>query len=151
MKIIKMRYSIEPRDRIYVKGYGFLSFAKNMGKNLSNKYSQKLIDSTKKSTMDAIKTASKTAIQKTAEATGDLIDNKTIDKITSVSKHFPKKLYSRNEDEIEIPKERYISTEKRQQLSEDSVKWIDLGQVPQKKMQILTLAFFAVFSLKMLK
>ena len=34
MKIvyIKMRYSTEPRDRIYVKGYGFLSFAKNMGK-----------------------------------------------------------------------------------------------------------------------
>ena len=31
-----MRYSIEPRDRIYVKGYGFLSFAKNMGKSLSN-------------------------------------------------------------------------------------------------------------------
>ena len=27
---IKMRYSIEPRDRIYIKGYGFLSFAKNM-------------------------------------------------------------------------------------------------------------------------
>ena len=33
-----MRYSIERRD---VKGYGFLSFAKNMGKNLSNKYGQK--------------------------------------------------------------------------------------------------------------
>ena len=32
-----MRYSIEPRNRIYVKGYGFSSFAKNMGKNLSNK------------------------------------------------------------------------------------------------------------------
>ena len=29
---IKMRYLIEPRDRIYVEGYGFLSFAKNMGK-----------------------------------------------------------------------------------------------------------------------
>ena len=42
MKNIKMRYSIEPR--IYVKGYGFLSFAKNMGKNLSNKYGQKLLD-----------------------------------------------------------------------------------------------------------
>ena len=27
-----MRYSIEPRGRIYVKGYGFLSFAKNMDK-----------------------------------------------------------------------------------------------------------------------
>ena len=36
MKIvhIKMRYSIEPRDIIYVKGYGFLYFAKNMGKSL---------------------------------------------------------------------------------------------------------------------
>ena len=31
-----MRYSIEPKDRIYVKRYGFSSFAKNMGKNLSN-------------------------------------------------------------------------------------------------------------------
>ena len=45
-----MTYSIEPRDRIYVKGYGFLSFAKNMGKDLSNKYSQKLLDSAKKPT-----------------------------------------------------------------------------------------------------
>ena len=45
---IKMRYSIETRDRIYVKGYGFLSFTKNMGINLSNKYSQKLLDSAKK-------------------------------------------------------------------------------------------------------
>ena len=44
---IKMRYSIEPRDRIYVKGYGFLSFARNMGKNLINKYSQKLLDTVK--------------------------------------------------------------------------------------------------------
>ena len=33
-----MRYSIEPKDRIYVKGHGFLSFAKNIGKNLNNKY-----------------------------------------------------------------------------------------------------------------
>ena len=56
---IKMRYSVEPRDRIYVKGYEFLSFDKNMGKNLSNKYDQKLLDNAKKSTTDAIKTASK--------------------------------------------------------------------------------------------
>ena len=62
MKIIKMRYSIEPRDRIYVKGYGFLSFAKNMGKNLSNKYGQNLLDRVKKSLTDAIKTTSKRAI-----------------------------------------------------------------------------------------
>ena len=50
-----MRYSIEPRDRMYVKGYGFLSFAKNIGKSLSSKYSQTLLDSAKKSTTDAIK------------------------------------------------------------------------------------------------
>ena len=75
-----MRHSIEPRDRIYVRGYGFLSFAKNMGKSLSNKYGQKLLDSAKKSTTDAIKTASKRAIQKTAEAAGDLIVNKIAEK-----------------------------------------------------------------------
>ena len=68
-----MRYSIEPRDRIYVKRYGILSFAKSMGERLSGKYGQKLLDSAKKSTTDATKTASKTAIQKTAEATGDVI------------------------------------------------------------------------------
>ena len=49
-----------------------------MGKSLSNKYGQKLIDSSKKSTTDAIKTASKIAIQKTAEATGDLIRAKLL-------------------------------------------------------------------------
>ena len=38
-----MRYSIESRDRIYVKGYGFLSFTKNMGKSLSNKYGQNFL------------------------------------------------------------------------------------------------------------
>ena len=98
-----MRYSIEPRDRIYVKGYGFLSFAKNMGKSLSNKYGQKLLDSAKKSTTDAIKTASKRAIQKTAEATGDLIGNKIADKFTSVSTG----LHSKNDDansKIDVPK-----------------------------------------------
>ena len=40
-----MHYSIEPREIRSVKGYGFLSFAKNIGKNLSNKYDQKLVDS----------------------------------------------------------------------------------------------------------
>ena len=38
-----MRYSVEPKDRIYVKGYGLLSFSKNMGQNLNNKNSQKLL------------------------------------------------------------------------------------------------------------
>ena len=60
-----------------------------MGKNLSNKRGQKLLDSAKKSTTDAIKTASKRAIQKTAETIGDLIGNKTVDKITSFLKKSP--------------------------------------------------------------
>ena len=89
-----MRYSIEPRHRIYVKGYGFSSFAKNMG--LCNKYGQKLLDGAKKSTTDAIKAASKRAIQKTAEATGDLIGNKTADKI-SVLKKKPDKEFHNND------------------------------------------------------
>ena len=59
-----MRHSIEPKDRIYVKGYGSLSFAKNMSKNLSNKCSQKPFNTARKSTPDAIKTASKRAVQK---------------------------------------------------------------------------------------
>ena len=56
------------------------------GKNVSNIYGQKLLDSAENSTTAVIKTASKRAIQKTAEATGDLIVNKIADKITSISK-----------------------------------------------------------------
>ena len=52
-----MRYSIQPRDQIFVKGYRFLSFAKNRGKyvgkniskNVSGKYGQKLLDHAKQS------------------------------------------------------------------------------------------------------
>ena len=76
-----MCHLIKPRD-------GLLPFARNMSKNLRNKYSQKLLDSAKKSATDAIKTASKREIQKTAEGTGDLIDNKIADEITSASKSF---------------------------------------------------------------
>ena len=87
-----MRYSIEPQDRIYVKEYGFLSYARNIGKNLSNKYGQKLFDTAKTSTSDAIKIVSKRVVQKSAEATGDLIGNKIADKITSISKKPVKEL-----------------------------------------------------------
>ena len=61
----------------------FYPLPKTWVKSLSNKYGQKLLDSAKELTADAIKTA---AIQKTAEATGDLIANKIADKITNVSK-----------------------------------------------------------------
>ena len=114
-----MRYSIEPRHRIYVKGYSFLSFAKNMGKSLSNKYGQKPLVSAKNSTTDTIKRASKRAIQKTAEATGDLIGNKIADKITNVSKKPSNNNNNNNNNEdveITVHKKKYISLEERQQI-----------------------------------
>ena len=111
-----MRYSIEPRDRIYVIGYGFLPFAKYMGKSVSNKYGQKLLDSTKKSTTDTIKTASKIVIQKSAEATGELIGNKIADKTTSMSKKSSNNNNNDEDVELTIHKKIYISLEERQQI-----------------------------------
>ena len=77
-----------------VKGYGFLSFAKYMGKNigknmrknLNGKYSQKPLDHAKQSATDALETDLKQAILKTAEVTIDLIGNKIADRITKFSK-----------------------------------------------------------------
>ena len=83
---------------MFVKGYGFLSFAKNMvkilekiSKNLSCKYIQKLLDYGKQSAADALEAASKKKKkrkkkknQKVAEAKGDCIGNKIADKITNV-------------------------------------------------------------------
>ena len=57
---IKMRYSIEPKDRIYVKGYGFMSFARSMVDNYWNKH----VHTAKKSATDAVKTASKEQYKK---------------------------------------------------------------------------------------
>ena len=49
------RYSIEPRTRKYVKGYGILSFARN----LSNKSGKKILGTATKTELDALKTAPK--------------------------------------------------------------------------------------------
>ena len=67
------RYSIQPKDQIFVKGYGFLSFAKNIGKNISKnlsaRYSQKLFDHAKQNFR--LKPFSKRVILETVEAIGD--------------------------------------------------------------------------------
>ena len=83
------RYSFQAIDRIFVKGYGYLSFAKkisknigkNLSKNLTGKYSQKLLDHARKSATDPLKTSSKRVIQKAAGANGDLIGNKIADAV----------------------------------------------------------------------
>ena len=86
---------------------------------MSNKYSQKLVGAAKKSATDPIQTASKRAIQKTAEATGDLVVNKIADKITSASKKSRNEEIQSNEVNNEIPKERYISPKERQQIIDE--------------------------------
>ena len=91
---------MEPKFRKYIKGYGFLSFAKKFG----NKYGKKLMDTATKTGLDAAKTASKRIVQKTAEATGDLIGNKIADRITSIGK--PKEKEPKRIEEIYIPPEK---------------------------------------------
>ena len=75
-----------------------------------------------------MKAASKRAIQKTAEATGDLIGNKIADKITgrasrkdvSVSKKTQNnKPEADSYSQKDVPKKRYISPEERQQIIDE--------------------------------
>ena len=100
-----MCYSIEPIERRFVKGYGFMSFARNF----SDKYSKFLMDKG----IDVIKTFSKTAgkkkiLKETAKATGDLIGNKIADKITAKPHH-----------EDEVNNERYISPKERPKIIDE--------------------------------
>ena len=90
------------------------NIGKNISKNLSSKYSQKRIDHAKQSATDVFETASKRVIQKTTEATDNLIRNKIADKITRVSKTFPKNNLEANEEDI--LREKYILPELRQKL-----------------------------------
>ena len=85
-----------------------MSFAKKLG----NKYGKKLKDTATKSGIDAEKTTSKRIVQKTTEATGDLIGNKIADKITSIGNQKKKKKPKKIE-------EIYIPPEKRQQIIDD--------------------------------
>ena len=130
------RYSVRPRDKIFVKGYGFLSFAKNMDRNMGTNISkglsgkcspgmlamrQKLFDYAEKSATDLTETSSKRVIQKTAEPTGDLIANKIANKITKLSKISQQNNSETvtNEHDKEIPKERYVSLEERQEIIDE--------------------------------
>ena len=129
-----MRYSLEPNYRRYVKGYDFLLFARKFGdkygKKLMNtatktginpakifgdKDGKNLMDTTKKQGTNFAKTAGKKIVQKSAEATGDLIGNKIADKITSlgISKN------KENKSEINDPDEIIIPPEKRQQIIDE--------------------------------
>ena len=104
-----MCHSVEPRERRYVKGYGFMSFARNFGNkygkklmntavktgtNFSSIYGKKIKDTAIKTGKDFATIAGKKIVHKSAEATGDLIGNKIAGKITSASKKHIRKKYS---------------------------------------------------------
>ena len=82
-----------------------MSFARKFG----DKYRKKLIDTGTKTGIDAAKTA---VVQKTAKATGDLIENYIADKINSAGK-------SKEDDKTKKVEEIYIPSEKRQQIIDD--------------------------------
>ena len=69
------------------------------------------MDTATKAGIDTATTASKRVVQKTAEATGNLIGNKIADKITSVGKTKSKKENERQEI--------YIPPEEREQIIDD--------------------------------
>ena len=131
---IKIRYSLEPNYRKYVKGYGFLSFPKKFGdkygkklmntatktginaaKKFGDKYGKDLLDTAKKQGTNFTKTADKKIVQKSAEATGDLVGHKIADKITSLGKSRNKE----KENETNEAEEIIIPPEKRQQIKVD--------------------------------
>ena len=128
-----MRYSIEPREKRYIKGYGFLSFARNFGNkygkklmntaiktgtNFNSKYSKKLTDTAIKTGKDFATIAGKKIVRKSADATGDVIGNKIADKITSISKN----LTMKNHHQLRIImkyQKRYIPPTKRQKIIDE--------------------------------
>ena len=109
--------------KIWVKIIG-----KNISASLSGKYSpgmlaihHKLLDHAKKSGRDAFKSALKRAIKKASEATGDLISSKISNKIMKVSKSLQQndsETIKKGNDK-EIPKERYISPEEREEIIDE--------------------------------
>ena len=98
-----------------------MSFEKTFG----DRYGKKLMDTATKTGIDAAKTASKRVVKKTAEATVDLIGNKTADKITSVSKTKSKE----KEDEWQ---ENYITPEKRQKIDDLRLFWHHINTTPDE-------------------
>ena len=119
-----MTYSKDNQIRKYVKGYGFMSFAKNFGSKYGKKFLNKGISASNRikdtaSTFNqskygkAIKNqgsefgkiAGKKILTKSAKATGDLIGSKIADKITSLKvKDKPQEIIE--QEEIIIPPEK---------------------------------------------
>ena len=131
-----MRYSLEPHYRRYVQGQGFMSFARNIGnkcgrkifdksldvgKFMKEKYSKKILDSLSSfkclsAGKDFAKIVVKKVLTKSAEAIGDLIGNKKVDRITKSTRNKAQKEDHRIMEETQ---EIIIPPEKREQIIRD--------------------------------
>ena len=80
-----MKNFIEDRDQIYVRSYEFLSFAKDMSKNLNSKYQQRFLDTTNNLAKDALNISSQRALQNATTAAGDVVGNKIEEKLVSAA------------------------------------------------------------------
>ena len=102
-----MRYATENRGRKYVEGYGFLSFARNLGSRTSSKAGDAIVKHGK----DAAVKAGKRALSKTAKATGDLVGQKIADKIT--------RSRTKSNTKPDIGEQPNITPEQRQQIIDE--------------------------------
>ena len=99
-----MRYATDRKTRKYVKGYGFLSFTRNLASSAAAK--KALLKQGK----DAATRAAKRAVSKAADATGDLVGQKIVDKI--VKKAAPKQ----KPVEVPVVTQRDFTPEERAQI-----------------------------------
>ena len=122
-----MTYRTDNKIRKYVKGYGFMTFATNIGSKYGKKIINKGIAASKKFNQSKYgkigsefgKIAGKKILTKFAEATGDLISeaadligSKIADKITSLKVKDKPQV-------IEESEEIFIPADKRQQILND--------------------------------
>ena len=100
---------ISPPNHIFLKTFN--SELQEIKVWFTNQTGQKLVDSAKKSATDALKTASKKAIQKTAEATGDLVGNNFLKIVKSLedSQILLKGVSETIKDEAKEQKGRFLS------------------------------------------
>ena len=110
-----MWYSTEPRTRKYGKGYGSLSFVRNV----SDRCEKKFIGTATKTGLDAAKTA---------EATSELIGNKVADKLVK-----PKPISDAKSSDVE---EIVLSPEKRQKIVMTNIKWNTRKYVNYKSLNL---------------
>ena len=114
-----MRYETDNKYRRYVQGYGFLPFTRKFGNKYGKKrldtaistknvYGKKIMDAAEKEGTNFSKEAGKKILQKSAEATGDLIGNKIADKITSLGNKQPKNDKNKEQEELIIPPEKKL-------------------------------------------